>query len=153
MAESNVGTANNFSLSGGTIDGMIAIQSFDGLEINVELVADKGIGCQGTGDTLAQPQPGGKTFGTPTFASPIEKGNKGLWDWWEKWFPLEGGQRTASDYEEITFVFRNNNEVLASWVLKGAWPSKYEISSASIDESGLATETITVACREIVRRE
>lgn len=149
----SVGTADSFALSGGTIEGAIAVQSFSGLDIDVETVAEKGLGCKNDGDTLIQPQPAGKTYGTPVFCCPIDLGNMGLWDWWEKWYPIEGGQRTASDYEEITFEFRQNNDVLASWVLKGAFPMKYEIASAGVDESGLATETITVACREIVRRD
>jgi phage tail-like protein len=152
MAQQKFGTANNFSLSGGSIENSIAVQSFDGISIEVA-VTNNSAGNTGKGVSVQQPRPGAKTYGQPVFTCPISKGNKKLWNWWKLFYPAEG-QQGSYEPEEITFSFKGEEgNVLAEWQLKNAFPMKYEISSGNVDESSLAAETITLCCSDIVRRE
>lgn len=151
MANQSFSTANNFSLSGGQIEGELPIQSFETLEIDVA-VTENNAGNTSRGAPTQEPRPGVMTFGEPSFSSPITQGNMKLWNWWKTFYP-ENGQPGQYQFQDITFSFKGeNNSVVADWQLIGAFPKKYAVSSGSVSETTLATETITLVCKRIIRR-
>ncbi len=152
MPTQTLGTANNFSLSGGSIDGNVSVQSFDGLEISIAVTGNSA-GNTTKGTSVQQPRPGAKTYGQPTFSCPIDEGEMKLWTWWKSFYP-EGGKQGGYKIEEITFTFKGEEgDVQAEWQLIGAFPMKYSISAASVSETNLAAETIQLCCADIIRRE
>ncbi|VEP14163.1 hypothetical protein H1P_2450009 [Hyella patelloides LEGE 07179] len=146
MPES-ISTANQFSLSGGTL-GEVLVQSFEGLDINVE-VTSNAVGNRVGGFQEQQPQPGPKSYGEPTFICPIIEGDTTLWDWWILMHP--NGTQGIYTPEDLIFTFEKENSVFAEWQLKGAFPMQYSLSSASTEESALATETIQLCITSIER--
>ena len=144
-------TANSYTLYGGAISGKIVIQSFDNLEINLE-TTDNASGTSSRG-LVQGPLASTKSFGEPTFATPLAKGDMTLWNWWKSFYPCDGSKGVHVP-EDIYFNFAGSKgEIIAEWVLKGAFPKKYQISSAGATESKIATETFTLCITEVTREQ
>ncbi|MEH1870707.1 phage tail protein [Nostoc sp.] len=150
MADEKYVTASSFSLSGGSLGGTIAVKSFSGLEMNVE-VSGTSAGNQVGAKRKLEPKPGPTKPGTPTFVCPIPKGDKKLATWWKKLNPND----KPGDYkpEDLTFSFIGGSGPVAEWQLKGVFPMKYQVSDADSDSSDLATETIQLCVTEINREK
>lgn len=150
MADSDFITASSFSLSGGTLGGRIAVKSFSGLEMNVE-VSSNIVGSQVAGRKKLEPRPGPTKPGQPTFVCPIPKGDKKLAKWWEKLNP--NAQAGQYETEDLMFTFYVGDDTAAEWQLKGVFPMKYSVGDANSDSAELATETIQLCVTEIEREE
>ena len=145
-------TANKFSLYGGALQAGLIIQEFDGVEINLE-VTDNVVGMDNKGNTVQQPRPGNKSFGTPTFVCPLDMGILTIWNWWKGFYPTTGKN---GRYEPMDLFFNfggNDGEVIAEWILKDAFPMKYSISGGKPGENSLAAETVQLCVTEIVRKQ
>jgi phage tail-like protein len=141
-------TASSFSLSGGTLGGEIAVQSFSGLEMDVEVTGTVA-GNQTGGKKKLEPRPGPTKPGQPTFVCPIPKGDKKLAEWWKKLNPnAQPGQYKT---EDLTFNFIGDSGPVAEWQLKGVFPMKYQVSDADANAAELATETIQLCVTEVER--
>ena len=151
MVDQQLGTANNFSLSGGSLEGQIAVKSVEGLEISVEVTGNSA-GCMAQGgNQLQQPRPGAKSYGEPTFVCPLKNNGMELWDWWIIFHPTNGMQGTYEP-EELIFTFHGNGgEPMAQWRLIGTFPMKYEVSSGDVENSDLASETIQLCLTDVER--
>lgn len=149
MAESKYVLASGFSLSGGTLGGEIAVKSFSGLQMDVE-VSSNCVGNQQGGKKKLEPRPGPTKPGQPTFVCPIPKSDKKLADWWKRLNPnAQTGQYVI---EDLMFTFGGDNgAVHAQWQLKGVFPMSYQVSDADSDAAELATETIQLCVTEIER--
>ena len=150
MADSLYTVASNFSLSGGSLGGQIAVQSFKNLEMSVE-VTSCSAGNQSGGKRKLEPRPGGTKPGEPTFVCPIPKGDKKLAEWWKKFNPnIQGGKY---DPQDLTFTLEGESGAHAEWQLKGVFPMKYQVSDADVNGAELATETIQLCVTEIERMQ
>lgn len=151
MAEDLYVVASSFSLSGGTLGGDIAVKSFSGLEMDVEVSANCA-GNQVGGKKKLEPRPGPTKPGQPTFVCPIPKGDKLLADWWKRLNPNAAiGEYTT---EDLTFTLEGSGGgTHAEWQLKGVFPMKYQLSDSDADSAELATETIQLAVTEIERMQ
>ncbi len=140
---------SSFSLSGGTLGGSIAVKSFSGLKMDVE-VSSTVVGNQVGGKRKLEPQPGPTKPGQPTFTCSIPNGDKKLADWWKKLNP--NAQIGTYVTEDLTFSFEGEGGG-AKWQLKGAFPMSYQVSDAEANGSDLAGETIQLCVTEIVREQ
>lgn len=141
-------SASSFSLSGGTLGGTIAVRSFSGLKMEVE-VSSNSVGNQVGGKKKLEPRPGPTKPGTPSFICSIPKGDKKLADWWKKLNPnAQQGQYVT---EDLTFNFSGEGGAAAEWQLKGVFPMSYQVSDAETSTADLASETITLCITEIER--
>lgn len=149
QAEYNLGSG--FSLSGGTLGGQIAVKSFSGLKMDVE-VSSNCVGNQQGGKKKLEPRPGPTKPGQPTFTCNIPKGDKKLADWWKKLNPnAQLGNYTT---EDLMFTFQGDGgAVHAQWQLKGAFPMSYQVSDADSSNAELAAETIQLCITEIERMQ
>jgi hypothetical protein len=151
MAAQVLGTANNYTLQGGSIEGNLTVTSFSGMTMTVETTSNSA-GNTKKGDSLQQSRPGKKTYGEPTFTCPIIKGNMKLWKWWTIFHPTNGKQGKYEP-EDLTFTFQSEGEVLAEWQIIGAFPKGYEPTGGSVEDSTLAAVTLTICCKDIIRRK
>ncbi|WP_319423594.1 phage tail protein [Pleurocapsa sp. FMAR1] len=141
--------ASGFSLSGGTLGGEVIVQSFSGLEMNVE-VSSNSVGNQAGGKKKLEPRPGPTTPGEPSFVCPIPRNDKKLADWWKKLNP--NAQLGQYKTEDLMFTFQGDGgAVHAQWQLKGTFPMQYKVSDAETNDSELACETIQLCVTEIER--
>ena len=151
MPESTYAVASNFMLSGGTLGGEIAVQSFSGLEMSVEVSAN----CAGntsSGKRKLEPKPGPTKPGEPTFICPIPQGDTKLADWWARLNP----NAQIGDYqtEDLTFTVQaDGGGTHAEWQLKGVFPMKYQVSDADANSADLSSETIQLCVTEIQRMQ
>ncbi|MEH2445571.1 MAG: phage tail protein [Nostoc sp.] len=149
MSESKYVLGSGFSLGGGTLGGQIAVRSFSGLKMDVE-VSSGNAGNQQGGKKKLEPRPGPTKPGQPTFVCPIPKGDKKLAAWWKKLNP--NAQLGEYKTEDLTFTFAGDNgETHAEWQLKGVFPMSYQVSDADSDDAKLASETIQLCVTEIER--
>lgn len=148
MADYHVGSG--YSLSGGTLSGSLAISSFTGLKMEVEVSATSA-GNQTGGKRKLEPRPGPTKPGQPTFTAPIAKGDKKLSDWWKKQNP--NAKQGTYKPEDLTFTFEGGDGKVAEWQLKQCFPMSYEVSEAKADSADLSTETIQIAVTEIERMQ
>jgi phage tail-like protein len=143
--------SSGFSLSGGTLGGQIAVKSFSGLQMDVE-VSSTAVGNQSGGKRKLEPRPGPTKPGQPTFVCPIPKGDKKLATWWKNLNPNAklGEYKT----EDLIFTFTGSGgAVSAQWQLKGAFPMSYQVSDADSDSAEIASETIQLCITEIERMQ
>lgn len=151
MPESLYAVASNFMLSGGSLGGEIAVQSFSGLEMSVEVSAN----CAGntsSGKRKLEPKPGPTKPGEPTFICPIPKGDKKLADWWKRLNP--NAQIGEYKTEDLTFTVQaDGGGTHAEWQLKGVFPMKYQVSDADANSADLSSETIQLCVTEVERMQ
>ena len=141
-------SASSFSLTGGTLGGEIAVKSFSGLKMDVE-ISSYSVGNMQGGKKKLEPLPGPTKPGQPTFTCNIPKGDKKLADWWKKLNPnTKQGQYVP---EDLTFTFAGEGGAAAEWQLKGVFPMSYQVSDAETNSSDLAAETIQLCVTEIER--
>lgn len=141
---------NGFQLSGNGIgEGKIAVQSFEGLDIDIEVTSNVA-GNLKKGMCSQSPQPGKRTYGEPTFVCPIVEGEQTLWNWWKKLYPSSKlGKLTR---EDLNFSFLGNDgKPMVTWLLVGAYPKKYSVSSGNVEETNMATETIQLCIQYLTR--
>jgi phage tail-like protein len=150
MPESLYSVASNFSLSGGTLGGKIAVKSFSGLAMTVETSANSAGNQQG-GKKKLEPRPGPTKPGEPTFICPIPKGDKKLAEWWKKMNP--NAQVGKYAIEDLTFTIEGESGPHAEWQLKGVFPKSYQVSDVDADSAELASETIQLCVTEIERMQ
>ena len=141
-------SASSFSLSGGTLGGTIAVKSFSGLKMEVE-VSSNSVGNQVGGKKKLEPRPGPTKPGQPTFTCSIPKGDKKLADWWKKLNP--NAKQGSYTTEDLTFTFAGEGGAAAEWQLKGVFPMSYQVSDAETNTADLAAETIQLCVTEIER--
>jgi hypothetical protein len=134
MADYHVGSG--YSLSGGTLSGSLAVSSFSGLKMEVE-VSSTSAGNQTGGKRKLEPRPGPTKPGKPTFTVPIAPNAK---------------QGTYQP-EDLTFTFEGGDGKVAEWQLKQCFPMSYEVSEAKADSAELSAETIQIAVTEIERMQ
>lgn len=152
MATSALYTVSSgFSLSGGTLGGQIAVKSFSGLKMDVE-VSSNSAGNQQGGKKKLEPRPGPTKPGQPTFICPIPKGDKKLAEWWKRLNP--NAEQGTYKTEDLTFTFAGDGGgVHAQWQLKGVFPMSYQVTDAHADGADLAAETIQLCVTEIERMQ
>jgi phage tail-like protein len=141
-------TVSSFSLSGGSLGGEIAVQSFSGLEMDVE-VTSVYAGNTTAGKKKLEPRPGPTKPGQPTFVCPIPKGDKKLAEWWKKLNP--NAQQGQYKTEDLKFSFNGEGGAFAEWQLKGVFPMRYQVSDADANAAELATETVQLCVTEVER--
>ena len=141
-------SASSFSLTWGTLGGEIAVKSFSGLKMDVE-VSSHSIGNTQGGKKKLEPQPGPTKPGQPTFICSIPKGDKKLADWWKNSNP--NTEQGVYNPQDLTFTFAGPEGAAAAWQLKGAFPISYQVSDAETNSSDIASETIQLCVTEIVR--
>jgi phage tail-like protein len=150
MPESLYSVASNFSLSGGTLGGQIAVKSFSGLAMTVE-TSTNCAGNQQGGKKKLEPRPGPTKPGEPSFVCPIPKGDKKLAEWWKKMNP--NAQCGKYMIEDLTFTIIGESGPHAEWQLKGVFPKSYQVSDVDADSAELASETIQLCVTEIERMQ
>jgi hypothetical protein len=149
MAQAEYTLGSGFSLSGGSLNGQIAVKSFSGLQMDVE-VSSNCVGNQVGGKKKLEPRPGPTKPGQPTFVCPIPKGDTKLATWWKNLNP--NAQLGTYKTEDLTFTFQGDNGgVHAEWQLKGVFPMSYQVSDADSSDAELACETIQLCITEIER--
>ncbi|MEH2286827.1 phage tail protein [Nostoc sp.] len=150
MAQNEYINASSFSLSGGTLGGTIAVKSFSGLKMDVE-VSSTSVGNQTGGKKKLEPRPGPTKPGQPTFTCSIPRGDKKLADWWKKLNP--NAKQGSYTTEDLTFTFSGEEGAAAEWQLKGVFPMSYQVADAETNSSELAAETIQLCVTEIERMQ
>ena len=151
MPDSNFAVGSNFTLSGGTLGGDIAVQSFSGLEMSVEVSATSA-GNTASGQRMLEPKPGPTKPGEPTFICPIPNGDTLLADWWVRLNP--NAQIGNYQREDLIFTIQaDGGGTHAEWQLKGVFPMKYQVSDSDASSADLASETIQLCVTEIERMQ
>ena len=151
MPDSSFAVGSNFTLSGGTLGGDIAVQSFSGLEMSVEVSATSA-GNTSSGQRKLEPKPGPTKPGEPTFVCPIPNGDTLLADWWKRLNP----NAEIGNYQREDLIFTiqaDGGGTHAEWQLKQVFPMKYQVSDSDASSADLASETIQLCVTEIERMQ
>jgi phage tail-like protein len=152
MAGKEYIVASGYVLEGKDL-AQTAIDSFEGLEISVE-ISNLQVGTTQGGQHTLQIKPGPPKPSTPSFTAAIAVGDKKLGDWFKKCNPNDGrNSQLKGELADLTFTFLDAGSPAAQWQLKKCFPMSYKVSSGKADSSELANETITIAVTEIVREK
>jgi phage tail-like protein len=151
MADEKYVVSSGFSLSGGSLGGSIAVKSFSGLQMDVE-VTPTIAGNQNGGQKILETSPGPTKPGQPSFVCPIPIGDKKLATWWKNRNP--NTMIGKSEKEDLIFtLYGEGGKKAAEWQLKKSYPMSYQVGDVDSNSSELAVETIQLCVTEIERME
>lgn len=152
MPEKTYVVASGFTLEGAGLD-QIAVNAFSDLGIDCTPTnLQVGSGKQGLHTLQTKPTPPQPT--QPSFVAVINKGDMKLAKWFKDCNPNDSSKgKWSSLSTDMTFTFVDEGSPAAQWQLKGAFPMSYQVSGAEAGSTDWATETIKLACTEIVREQ
>jgi phage tail-like protein len=139
--------SQNFKLTMGPLETTY-VTEVGGLSMDAKSVEVPWVGtANGMSDRLA----GSISFGELTVKRPFRAGQKDFYEWIKKVRDLSDPVDYAVD-GTIELYANNMKDVLAKWVIDGAWPSKWSISSLTAGGDESITEELTLQI-EFLKRE